>query len=130
MANSTPAKAPEKIIFDIESAPSKFDLMVSLMRGTMDNQDWVTFSIRDRENRAVPATVKVRIQMAAREDGSGDNWLFEGCAKYGAPLDKSMVLTPALKEFFIKPENWRVHGHFNTVRRTGWITAGSSMSFS
>jgi hypothetical protein len=101
--------------FVIVNAPSKFDLMTSLMQGDSSSRNSVAFKLKDSDAEIV---LHVVVSSLAREDGSGDNWLFEGyverpglCRRIGASL--------RLEDFVIKTKY--VHGYYNIVRRQGWM---------
>jgi hypothetical protein len=109
----------------IVGGPSKFDLMVSHYHGGGSDRHAITFMLKFEPAQPTPGIdpgvvkmvndqIKKRvnaqgnypsdpilIQDSRREDGSGENWLFEGiCAGHlNAP----------------------VKGYYNTQRRTGYI---------
>lgn len=107
--------------FDLIKAPSKFDLMISLMQGDSSNRVPVVFRLKDND---AEIEIHVVATMLMREDGSGDNWLFEGyvdrlgsCVRIGS--------SPRLEQFILDLRGVHVHGYYNIVRRTGWINEGS-----
>lgn len=92
--------------FDIESGPSKFDLMVSLFDNTMCREHrTVEFSVKVRTSspKSSPAKINVQIHGVEREDGSGESWNFTGLIITGGPF------------------NERITGYYATRSRRGYI---------
>ena len=86
--------------FNIVDGPSKLDLMLSLFDGDSGLRRKVTFLLERSlsRNHLHPVINKV-----GREDGSGENWMFEGyCRKVNGQDDL-------------------IRGFFSTRTRTGWV---------
>lgn len=85
--------------FEISNGPGKFELMVSLLHGELDNRSSVQF----HSEKSFKSPMRVRINSLEREDGSGDCWNLTGFALgYAAHEGK-------------------VQGFFRTDSRKGWI---------
>ena len=86
---------------NIVNGPSKFDLMLALFDGAYVNQRKIWFTVLD--NSLSRTTLSITLNSVAKEDGSGESWLFDGClytTDYGS-----------------RP----VTGYFSTKNRKGWI---------
>lgn len=89
-----------RVIID---GPSKFDLMVSLFDGTTESQKVLVFRL---DNQRI---LNIRITSLQREDGSGENWIFQGFTNhYPRPY----------------AEEQHVNGFFSTQNRKGRLTIG------
>lgn len=112
--------------FQISNAPSKFDLMVSLMdnaTGGMLHRRLVDFTVQDGTSTL---TLKVFINGLEREDGSGENWNFKG---HAVSTSISIGIAASAKLQQLKEKVGRnqsaIHGYYNTQRRRGWLESTS-----
>ena len=92
MAQFTPGKR-----LPITAGPSKWDWTLSLMDGNSDHRRSISFEVGEEK-----ISLQTFINMIAREDNSGGNWLFEGCS-------------------MVAGERTEVRGYYSTKNRTGWI---------
>ena len=90
--------------FNIVGGPSRWDLMLAIFDGDFHHRRIVTFSLDPQENLPIRSLI-CTINEVGREDGSGENWLFEGETYYPAEI----------------VSNYHIHGFFSTRTRTGWV---------
>lgn len=87
----------------IIDGPSKWNLMLSLFDGDSLHRRPVFFFTDAPAPNGLAPRVEVYINIIEREDGSGENWNFDGCLK----------------------DSTRVKGFFSTSRRRGWLEVKS-----
>lgn len=92
---------------EIIDGPSKRDLILSLSDGDFSNRKQVKFMVKTPNSKFGFSALSVVIDSAKREDGSGDNWLFEG-------------FLPSA------PSGTTISGCFSTKNRRGWAEVKDS----
>lgn len=93
--------------WDITDGPSKWDLMLALFDGDAQHRRWHVFTVSDPQASPREKTsnlgMPILVNGLAREDGSGENWLFNGEWDDGTIAQN------------------KVRGFFSTKTRKGWI---------
>ena len=114
-----------KFHFTIFNAPSLFHAFTSLGFGGTGERIPVIIRFRDGGSSMA---INVIIHSLAREDGSGNRWLFKGYF-----VDLKMSISPGgaslsvdLADFLnhLRTVSKEVHGYFDTQTRDGWIEDG------
>ncbi len=92
--------------FNITNGPSKWDLMLALFDGDCHHKRMVRFSLKDLKRDPIKdpeiPDLSFVINTLEREDGSGENWNFEGYYPGSS-------------------QNGPCQGFFSIRTRTGWI---------
>lgn len=96
--------------FSIRNGPSKYELSIAFFDVIGGHRRPVTFEfMADGFKQA-----DIVIDKIAWEDGSGQNWIFEGYVIKSTSKDSDFV------------NSRQINGYFNTNRRTGWLRPGKA----
>ncbi len=90
---------------NIVDGPSKFDLMLALFDSDSSHRRTVAFLLENPEAKQGDlqcASLNFVINEVGREDGSGENWLFDGYYK-------------------VADRSGNARGFFSTRTRKGWV---------
>ena len=92
---------PRGVRMLITAGPSKWDWALSLMDGNGDHRRQISFEV-SLFAPSIDCTIHAIINMACREDSSGESWVFSGECKVEG--------------------SWTgVNGCYSTKNRDGWI---------